>query len=502
MRKVEVDKDLLYHYYIEENHNIRDTANLMNLKYRTVQRAIKDFNFNKDKDVIQKQRAVKIKEKYGVENVYQLDKSKDKIRQTKLDRYGDENYNNHSKQIETMLDKYGVNCGYNTGVAESTIRTNHNGNIGYAAKDIKVKIIDTMNNRYGVEHPLQNESIKNKAIENMKKTMCNRYGVSHNWSIPEVRNKISKTVQERYGVPYFCMKEECFGKNGYTISKINRTLAKLLEDNGIYSEFEYNINNKSYDMHILDTNILIEINPTYTHNSTNPTWFHNSKKEPLAKDYHFNKTILAKNHNYRCIHIWDWDNINKVIDLIKPKERIYARKCILKEVSNKETTEFLNKYHLQNTCRGQNIRLGLYTSDGDLVQIMTFGRPRYNKNFEYELLRLCTKSGYIVIGGAEKLFNYFINEYKPKSIISYCDNSKFSGNVYTKLGFDIKDFGSPSKHWFNGKIHITDNLLRQRGFDQLFNTNYGKGVSNIELMLSYGFVELYDCGQSIYIYKR
>ena len=38
----------------------------------------------------------------------------------------------------------------------------------------------------------------------------------------------------------------------------------------------------------------------------------------------------------------------------------------------------------------------------------------------------------------------------------------------------------------NGERHITDNLLRQRGFDQLFNTNYDKGTSNEELMLYYG----------------
>ena len=43
---------------------------------------------------------------------------------------------------------------------------------------------------------------------------------------------------------------------------------------------------------------------------------------------------------------------------------------------------------------------------------------------------------------------------------------------------------TPSKHWYhlNSKRHITDNLLRQRGYDQLFNTNYGKGTNNEELM--------------------
>ena len=43
---------------------------------------------------------------------------------------------------------------------------------------------------------------------------------------------------------------------------------------------------------------------------------------------------------------------------------------------------------------------------------------------------------------------------------------------------------TPSKHWYhlNSKRHITDNLLRQRGYDQLFNTNYGKNTSNKDLI--------------------
>ena len=73
-------------------------------------------------------------------------------------------------------------------------------------------------------------------------------------------------------------------------------------------------------------------------------------------------------------------------------------------------------YHLQSTCRGQKIRLGLYYNN-QLVSLMTFGKSRFNKNCEYELLRYC--SHYNVVGGAEKLFKHFINEYKPSSIVSY-----------------------------------------------------------------------------------
>ena len=50
--------------------------------------------------------------------------------------------------------------------------------------------------------------------------------------------------------------------------------------------------------------------------------------------------------------------------------------------------------------------------------------------------------------------------------------------------------------------HVTDNVLRQRGFDQLFKTNYGKGTLNDQLMLEHNFVEIYDAGQTTFIWTK
>ena len=129
---------------------------------------------------------------------------------------------------------------------------------------------------------------------------------------------------------------------------------------------------------------------------------------------------------------------------------------------------------------------------------MTFDKPRYDKNYEYEIIRYCYNKN--IVGGSEKLFKYFIDKYHPKSIISYCDNSKFTGGVYTRLGFKLDNYGQPARHWYNIKTkkHITNNLLVKHGFDHLFGTNYGKGTSNEELMIENDFVEIYDAGQSRY----
>ena len=306
---------------------------------------------------------------------------------------------------------------------------------------------------------------------------------------------------ERYGVEWGCLTQQCnqamySGCN----SSYNKAFAAILDDNNIQYESEFILENKRYDFKIND--ILIEINPTATHNAR---WSPYGDHSGIATDYHYVKSDLALKHNFRCIHIWEWDNVEKIVQLLLPRKKLYARKCEIREVNAKEAKTFINTYHLQGSVKGDGskntIKLGLYYNN-ELVSIMTFGKPRYNTNYQYELLRFC--SSYAVIGGAEKLFKYFLNKYHPKSIISYCDFSKFTGKTYEKLGFKEKSL-SIGMHWHNYRTnkHITNNLLRQQGFDRLLGNIYGtfgKGTSNEYLMLEHGFLNVYDAGQKTYVY--
>ena len=76
-------------------------------------------------------------------------------------------------------------------------------------------------------------------------------------------------------------------------------------------------------------NYLIEINPTATHNSTWGIY----TTEGIDKNYHKQKTAIASVNSYTCIHVFDWDDIEKIIKLIVAKKRIYARDCSVKEIS-------------------------------------------------------------------------------------------------------------------------------------------------------------------------
>jgi len=124
--------------------------------------------------------------------------------------------------------------------------------------------------------------------------------------------------------------------------------------------------------------------------------------------------------------------LNK-LNLIQNK--IYARKCVVKEVNSKDTRSFLDNNHIQGFSKS-SYKLGLYYNN-ELVSLMTFGYRHTNSKKEFELIRFCNKINLNVIGSASKLFNYFLNNYKIDEtyILSYADISLFNGHMYVMLNF-------------------------------------------------------------------
>lgn len=196
--------------------------------------------------------------------------------------------------------------------------------------------------------------------------------------------------------------------------------------------------------------------------------------------------------------LFSWDN---KIPLIDNKISLGARQCEIVKPSLTDITSFLNQYHYQKSCYGQFIRYGLKYNN-ELVAVMTFGYPRYRSNCQYELLRLCYNPNYIIIGGSKKLFNQFLKDYTPNSVISYCDKSKFTGDVYVKLGLKQISKGKPRKHFWRSSDnkHITVAELLRLGADKLIGTNYGKNTNNEEILLKEGFEVILDEGQDTYLY--
>lgn len=507
--------------YIDEGLGINDLINRFNSTKTYMYKFLRTYNIKKTKEQLNKERADKVKnlynsktteeklaikekrkntnlEKFGVENCYQSEEIKAKIKNNCLKQYGVE-YHTQRKDIKRKIDESTINSQGAKRILQTSKGQEHFKNVckekygvenPYQSKEKKKKIKQTCLEKYGNEIPCRTETIKNK----MKKNSLHNWGKEYPSQSQEIKDKIINTNMEKYGVPWSCMREECKMAQGGG-SNINNHFADLLAKYNITFKREFSLEYFSFDFKI--GNILIEIDPSYTHNSTIGPYFNKHYTKPKDKNYHLNKSMLAEKYGFRCIHIFDWDDINKIINLLLPKEIIYARKCEIKEVSKQETNKFLNSYHLQNTCNGQKYCYGLYYND-KLIELMTFGKPRYNKNYEWELLRLTSHKDYKIVGGTERLFKHFLRYVNPSNIISYCDNAKFLGDVYKRLGMTLASITKPNKIWSKGKIKITDNLLRQQGFDRLFGTSYGKGTSNRELIINEGFVEVYDCGQKVF----
>ena len=87
----------------------------------------------------------------------------------------------------------------------------------------------------------------------------------------EIKEKARNTFKEKYNVGYFCQHEKCMKASGKRISNINKEFSKLLKRNGIKNKLEFIIENSGYDIKV--GNILVEIDPCFTHNLTKPPFF-------------------------------------------------------------------------------------------------------------------------------------------------------------------------------------------------------------------------------------
>ena len=259
-------------------------------------------------------------------------------------------------------------------------------------------------------------------------------------------------------------------------------------------------NNKEIDILIPELNIGIEYDGLKWHSD-----------EFKDKNYHLNKTEECKKLGIRLVHIFEdeWINKKEIIKSIirniigKTENKIYARKCIIQNVNDNEKKEFLEKNHIQGNVNSQ-INLGLY-HDGELVSLMCIGKPRINLGRktsledEYELLRFCNKLNTNIVGGASKLFKYFITNYNPTLTTSYCDYRWSIGNMYKALGFTLSHHSQPNYYYIIGNNR--KNRFKYRK-SELIKEGFDPEKSEKEIMEERRIHRIYDCGSLVYIWKN
>jgi hypothetical protein len=406
-------------------------------------------------DVKEKRKITTIK-KYGVDNIAKLSDIKDKTESTNIKKYGSKS--------------------------------------SFQNIDVRKKWQDSINKKYGVDHYFKTDEFKVKA----KKFYLEKYGVDHQLKIEDVKDRIKKTCMVRYGVETYLNTKH----SRESIKSYNRSMMEIEIFEWI-KEISPDANHSDrkiiapllIDIYIPSVNLAIEFNGLWWHSE-----FHKDKK------YHLNKTNMCKDLGIDLIHIWEDDWVNRK-DVLKSiilnrigfvNNRIGSRKCIISNVNNKDTSDFLNKNHIQGYTRFSD-SIGLYYNN-ELVSLMCFGWRGTNGKREYELIRFCNKINYSVMGSASKLFNHFINNNPDiESIISYADISVFSGSVYEKIGFKFSRRSDVNYWW------VIDGVRKHRftyNKKKLVKLGYDPLKTEVEIMHELGNYRIFGCGQDKYIFSR
>ena len=498
-----------------------------------------------------------IKEKYGVDEILQSSEIRQKSKETIKEKYGVDEIM-QSKEIQekakqTNFKKYGVEWQIMSDVTKektkSTIKEKYKVDHISQSEEIINKTKQTNFKKYGTEWQISSVSTSNKS----KETILKRYGVNYIMQSDLIKNKFKETLyknnliklQEKHknipiisidnnGILIHC--DKC-NTDFYIDSALlnlrirnKNTLCINCNPRGSFFDKEYqitsfleSINIESFkdrkilsplelDFYLKEYNLAIEFNGIYTHNEITlklrTDSFKNNINNINEKNYHLYKTIECNKKQIDLIHIWEdeWDYKQDIVKsrlmnlLNKTPNKIYARKCIIKEITNNEAKLFNEINHLQGHINAK-YNIGLYYNN-ELVSLMSFGKPRYNTIYKYELYRFSNKLYTNVIGGATKLFNYFVKTYNPESIITYANRdwtNNIDNNLYTKLNFKFNTYTDINYYWSNNhtrlsRISTQKHKLIKQGFDSDKTEN--------EIMYERGFVKIYNTGNIVYIWKN
>jgi hypothetical protein len=423
---------------------------------------------------------------------------KEGYRKTCSPKCAQSNLTTKEKRLKTNLEKYGVS---NVSKLDNIKQRISNTNIekyGYKSsfqnKDVRNKWINSIKEKYGEDHYFKTQDFKIKS----KKYYLEKYGVDHPLKIDDVKQKIKDTCLTRYGVETYLNtihsrdSIKSYNRSSKEIEIFEWVKSIASDANHSNREIIYPL---LLDIYIPSRKLAIEFNGLWWHSE-----FHKEK------DYHLKKTLLCKEKGVSLIHIWedDWVNRKDVIKSIisnkigTTSNKIGARKCIIKDVNNRDTSEFLNKNHMQGYTKFSD-SIGLYYNN-ELISLMCFGWRGTNGKREYELIRFCNKLNFNIIGGASKLFNYFVNNnLEIDSIVSYADISIFDGNIYNSLGF-LFSRRSEINYWWvvNGirkhRFNYNKKKLVKMGYDQL--------KTEVEIMHELKNYRIFGCGQDKWIWNR
>lgn len=473
--------------------------------------------------------ALKEKHKASLKAFYEenLKEINDKRKNTCMERYGVDNPSKHdafkATAKQACLKKYGVSNPMKAKIIQEKVKQTLLERYGVDNPMFSEDIQNTLIEKYGYLSPFEKEEIREKSINTKKLNNFNKY--KEMWEEDEILPLFS--FEEYKGVNKIEYKFKCKKCNKVFSKRIDGTFAgkatcrkcnpikygkteqELKNNISLYVPIQENkiftFNNKRYELDIFipEYNTGIEFDGLY---------FHSENANGRNHKYHLNKDkFFEDNFNIKVFHVWENEWIYKkdiVLSILlnkidKTSNRIYARKCEIKEVENKETNKFLEENHIQGSCNSK-IKLGLYY-ENKLVSILTLSKSRYDKKYEWEIVRFCNILNTSVVGGFSKLLRYFEKKYQPTSIITYADKRYSYGELYEKNGFIFLRESKPSYFYFlksSDILYNREHLQKHKLKDRF--ENFDDEITEWENMKNNGYDRIWDCGNKVFerLYKR
>lgn len=484
-------------------------------------------------------------ERYGVENYSQTAEYKEKTMKTNQERYGvsfaSQNTEIRERVRQTNMERYGgVAPACSKDVVDKMKATNmerYGEECSLKNSEVDAKRQQTWQEKYG-GNPLSTEEIQKKRIEtNMRLFGAKSYYHSSQYLFIQYENIVERfkgkvepmfTKEEYNGINckqvyrWKCLKCGNEFESRIYITEFDeqdRMMPRCLVchpymagessmENEVL-EFVKSIYNgkivhgdrsvlcpKELDIYLPDKKFAIEFDGIHWH----------SDNQGKGADYHAGKTDGCIEKGIHLIHIFEDEWMEKrpiVEDRIKSilgidQKRIHARKCIVKEIPSETAYGFLDKNHLQGSTFS-SLEYGLYYN-GELVSVMTFGSPRFNSHYDWELIRFASKLGCHVVGGASRILAFFRKSH-PGSIISYADRRYSDGCLYERLGFVKIGVSSPNYWYTKGNMKLSRYQCQKHRLPELLGENYFEDMTEEENMLFNGYGRLYDCGNIVYVLK-
>jgi len=411
-----------------------------------------------------------VRERYGVDNVSQLDATKQKKIATSIEHWNCEypiqNNEIRDKIGQTNLEKYG--------------------NVNYLASDEgKTASMVSMMKKYGVEFPTQPCKEALILLDDRSWLVVHHYELKK--TIAEMGNELgvsSDTVSKymkihKVDVKYFYKSAgEC-------------EVGDFIKSLGV--EFVTNVRNiinGELDIFIPEFNIAIEYNGLYWHSEQNGKDIH----------YHQNKMIECTEKGIRLLSIFEdeWKTQNKqckdtIAHLLGKSEKgVYARNTIVKEISWKHAKSFLDEFHLLKAGSCGVRRIGAFDVTGALIGVMVFGNKNNegSREFCWELKRFVTNKKNNP-GLGSKMFKWAVSQYGLTTVVAFVDSRWFTGLFKNIIGFTVDSIVPPSLWWTNGKVRNHRRFTTKNMLKKITNQNTSKRL----MMKQLGFYRIWDCGK-------